>query len=429
MMSLPRVFPSFQIVPTRTGSTALAGLPLLAQLAESMGIIAMLDEHLHFLKRRRRGYSVWQVVLSLMLLLIAGGESLTDIHLLQADHSLRRLLGFARLPAATTLGSFLNRCTRRALLILGKVNARLALKSLGQRLISSVTLDFDATLIESHKQNAEYTYEKFPGYDPLLCFIAETGMVLRGLFRPGNASPGANALSFLRGSLKQLPPWVASVRIRSDSAWYNHKVMDYCQDRGVQFTITAVLTKPLVEAAQAIPERNWRYLDETNQVADTIHAVGDSKHAYRAIVLRTERRQLDAFTGAYSYYVIMTNINNWTPARIARWHRRRANAENIIKELKHGFGLNRLPCGDLLANAAYFEANLLAYNLVQLYKQLILPPGWQQCTIKTLRLRLLNVGAAVVRHARGLLLKVSVDHPYWQLLAHCRDKTVELAAS
>ena len=34
--------------------------------------------------------------------------------------------------------------------------------------------------------------------------------------------------------------------------------------------------------------------------------VGDSKHAYRATVLRTERRQLDAFTGAYSYYVIMT---------------------------------------------------------------------------------------------------------------------------
>jgi hypothetical protein len=125
----------------------------------------------------------------------------------------------------------------------------------------------------------------------------------------------------------------------------------------------------------------------------------------------------------------MTNINIWTPARIARWHRRRANAENIIKELKHGFGLNRLPCGDLLANAAYFEVNLLAYNLVQLYKQLVLSPNWQRCTIKTLRLRLLNVGAVVVRHARGLRLKISADHPYWQLLAHCRDKTFELAAS
>ena len=70
----------------------------------------------------------------------------------------------------------------------------MATKTLCHRLIRSVTLDFDATLIEAHKQDAEFTDEKFPGYDPLLCFVAETGMVLRGLFRPGNASPSANAL-------------------------------------------------------------------------------------------------------------------------------------------------------------------------------------------------------------------------------------------
>jgi len=422
-----KVFPRFQVVPARISTTAFAGLPLFARLAESLGLIPALDERLHFLKRRQRGYSVWQFVLSLMLLLIAGGESLTDIQLLQSDCSLKRLLGWPRLPVATTLGQFLRRFTRRALGALATANARLATKTLCHRLFQSVTLDFDATLIEAHKQDAEFTYEKFPGYDPLLCLVAETGMVLRGLFRPGNASPSANALSFLRGSLKLLPPRVSSIRVRSDSAWYNHRVMDYCHDRGVYFTITAVLTEPLIEAAKAIPERLWHYLDQTNQVAETIYVVGDSVRAYRAIVLRTELKQTDAFTGAYSYYVIMTNISDWTPAQVARWHRRRANAENIIKELKHGFGINRLPCGELLANAAYFEANLLAYNLVQLYKQLVLPAGWQQCTIKTLRLRLLNIGAVVVRHARELQLKVPADHPYWQLLAHSRDKILRLA--
>lgn len=404
----------------------MAGLPLVARLAESSGVIPMIEEQLHFLKHRQRGYSIWQPVLSLMLVLIAGGECLTDIQLLESDHGLKRLLGFARLPAATTLGSFLYRFTRRALMALSKVTAHLARKSLTRRPLQAVTLDFDATLIESHKRQAEYTYEKFPGYDPLLCIIAETGMVLSGLFRPGNAAPSANALSFLRSSLKLLPARAANVRIRSDSAWYNLRVMDYCHDRGVRFTITAVATEPLIEAARAIPEKCWRYLDQTNQVAETTHVVGDGVRAYRAIVLRSALKQTDAFTGAYSYYVIMTNINDWTPARVVRFHRRRANAENVIKELKHGFGLCRLPCGDLLANAAYFEANLLAYNLVQLYKQLILPAGFKQYTIKTLRLRLLNVGATVVRHARGLLVKVSSDHPYWQLLAHCREKTFEL---
>jgi hypothetical protein len=424
---MAKVFPRFQLVPTRTSTTAFAGLPLFAHLAESLGLIPALSQRLHFLKRRQRGYAVWQFVLSLMLLLIAGGESLTDIQLLQADRSLKRLLGWPRLPAATTLGQFLHRCTRRALKALSTVVTFLAIKAIQQRLIDSLTLDFDATLLEAHKKLAQYTYEKFPGYDPLLCFVAETGMVLTGLFRPGNASPSGNALSFLRSSLKRLPPWVASIRLRSDSAWYNHQVMDFCHDRGIHFTIAAVLTEPLLEAARAIPEESWCYLDKTNEVAETVHVVGDSVRAYRAIVLRSPLKQTEMFTGAYSYYVIMTNITDWTPAQVARWHRRRATAENIIKELKHGFGLGRLPCGELLANAAYFEANLLAYNLVQIYKRLVLPAGWQQCTIKTVRLRLINLGAVVVRHARRLALKVPSDYPYWQLLAHSRDKILRLA--
>jgi len=112
-VSLVKVFPRFQIAPARISTTAFAGLPLFARLAESLGLIPALEERLHFLKRRQRGYSVWQFVLSLTLLLIAGGESLTDIQLLQSDRSLKRLLGWPRLPVATTLGQFLHRFTPR----------------------------------------------------------------------------------------------------------------------------------------------------------------------------------------------------------------------------------------------------------------------------------------------------------------------------
>ena len=149
-----KVFPRFQVVPARISTTAFAGLPLFARLAESLGLIPALEQRLHFLKRRQRGYAVWQLALSLMLLLIAGGESLTDIQLLQADRSLKRLLGWSRLPAATTLGQFLHRCTRRAFGALSVVVTWLATKSLQRRLTGSVTLDFDATLIEAHKRDA-----------------------------------------------------------------------------------------------------------------------------------------------------------------------------------------------------------------------------------------------------------------------------------
>lgn len=421
-MSVTKIFPSFQISPGASGVTAFGGLPLIAHLAESTGVINAINQQLGGLKRRRRGYAVWQPLLSLVLLLVAGGDRLDDIRLLRSDRNLRRLLGQACLPAATTLGNFLRRFNRRSLAALSRISARLVTRVLLKRHITAVTLDFDATLIESHKQDAQMTYKGFRGYDPLLCFVAETGQVLRGLFRPGNASPAGNALSFLRGTLKLLPPWLSRITVRSDSAWYNHKLLDYCHARGIRFAITAVITDPLVETVKAIPEAQWRPLDRCKQkqtaseVAATYYVVGDGVRAYRLVALRRPARQTDAFYGAYTYHAVITNIEDVQPAALIRWHRKRANAENLIKELKLGLGLDNLPCGDLPANAAYFEANILAYNLVQTLKQVVLPAGWRQYTMKTLRVRLFTMGATVVRHARQLLLRVSAEHPHWQIL-------------
>ena len=421
-MSPAKVFPRFQISPGSSGVTAFGGLPLIAHLAESLGVIAAIDRQLGGLKRRRRGYAVWQPLLSLVLLLVAGGNRLDDIELLRSDRNLRRLLGQARLPAATTLGGFLRRFNRRSLAALSQVSASLVTRVLLKRHITAVTLDFDATLIESHKQDARMTYKGFRGYDPLLCFVAETGQVLRGIFRPGNASPSGNALSFLRGTLKLLPPWLSRISIRSDSAWYNHELLDYCHARRIRFAITAVITDPLVETLKAIPEAEWRPLDRDKQkkiaseVAVTYYVVGNGARAYRLVAVRRPARQSDVFRGAYDYYAVITNIEDTRPAALIRWHRKRANAENMIKELKLGLGLDNLPCGELLANAAYFEANILAYNLVQTLKQIVLPAGWRQYAMKTLRVRLFTMGATVVRHARQLLLRISAEHPYWQIL-------------
>jgi hypothetical protein len=103
------VFPRFQFVPARISIIVFAGLPVLARPFESVGVVPALEERLRFLERRQRGYSVGQFVLSLMLFAIAGGEGLTDVHLLQSDRSFNGLPGRPRLPAVTILGQFLNR--------------------------------------------------------------------------------------------------------------------------------------------------------------------------------------------------------------------------------------------------------------------------------------------------------------------------------
>ena len=425
---IQQIFPNFQIKITRSRITSFAGLSLIAHLANSLGIIKWIDEHLHFLKQRNRGYSVWESILSLILLLIAGGETLDEMKVLQADHGLKKLLAKPSLPAPTTMGEFLHKFNRKALKGIAIVNANLVRKVLSLKKLNTLTLDFDSTLIEAGKKEAMTTYEGFDGYNPLLCFISELKLVLRGLFRPGNASPAAHALSFLRGSLKLLPPRITTIMIRSDSAWYNYKVMDFCHDRGILFSITADMHSSLRQALEIIPEEEWLPFDETHEIAETVHVVNKSLRAYRVVALRKEAPQPDLFEGPYHYKAVITNRDDLQAKELIHWHRKRADSENIIKEQKHGFALKRLPCGTLLANAAFFQISILSYNLTQAFKLLLLPKGWHSFTVKTLRFRLLNMGAVVAKHARKLILKLPSNHPHRETLSNCRYRIIGIAA-
>jgi len=349
-----RMLPDFKVKMTGSAITSRGGLPLIAHLAESLGLMGWIEEHLSRLKQRNRGYSVAESILACMLSVVAGGESLDDTKVIAADRGLAKLLAKEAWPAPITLGELLRRFNRGALKALWSVNARLVGKILWVKKISTLTLDFDATLIESRKHEALKTYEGFGGYCPLLGFISELKLVLARLFRPGNASPAAHGLSFLKASLKLLPPWITQISIRSDSAWYNHSVMGFCHDRGILFCITADRRPGLIEELKALPDEHWQAFDDTHYIAKTVHVVGKSPRAYRLIALRTPAKQLHLFDGPYLYKAVVTNIDTWSARQIILWHRKRADSENIVKELKHGFALRRLPCGGLLANAAFF---------------------------------------------------------------------------
>lgn len=164
------------------------------------------------------------------------------------------------------------------------------------------------------------------------------------------------------------------------------------------------------------------------QIAQTVHALNRGSRAYRLIVEREPRRQLDAFRGPYFYHAIITNIPDRSARAISRWHRKRADQENLIKEAKSGFAMAHLPCGTLTANAAYFQIAVLAYNVVQAWKLLTLPTSWHRYTIKTLRFRLLRIAGLVVYHSRQLVLKLPHDHPFFHIFCESRLRTIGLAA-
>lgn len=92
-------------------------------------------------------------------------------------------------------------------------------------------------------------------------------------------------------------------------------------------------------------------------------------------------------------------------------HNQRGQAENFIKELLSGFGMESMPCGETYANAVFFRIGVIAYNLFLALKLLGLPAWWRTSTIATVRWKLYQVAARLVYHARQVLLKLvaSVD--------------------
>ena len=81
-------------------------------------------------------------------------------------------------------------------------------------------------------------------------------------------------------------------------------------------------------------------------------------------------------------------------------HRRHAEIENAIRDLKHGVGLNHLPSGRFAANAAWLAVQVMAHNIARWTARIGL--GEQVVTTKTLRRRFFSLAGRITRSARRL---------------------------
>ena len=423
----------YKVSTTEQTITSYAGLPLLMGMARSLG----LQEKLNGLKlkERERGYKPAEMIWTMMGLMQAGGVALDDVSLLRGDEGLSELLG--GMPAANTMGDFLRRFGNRTLYELGEIELETAVKVIRACGLKRVTLDVDAFFLESQKSDARMNYEGLWGYNPVAVSCGELKMPMAGLFRPGNASPMANLAGLLRRVMAALNRHGIEIRVRSDSAGYQAGVVRVCHEAGADFTITARKDEAVMLSIRSIQKGAWRRLESTawenrpTEIAETVHAFGaEDLPAYRLIVIRWPKEEKDLFDkDPYEYHAVFNNLNEWTAGLVLQFHRSRQDgSENVNKELSGGFGLSKLPCVEMRANAAYFQIALLANIVFCAFKHLALPEGWRTWTIKTARFKLIRLAGLVVRKARYLWLKISGHYPYRGVFEEVRGRLLGLWA-
>ena len=161
--------------------------------------------------------------------------------------------------------------------------------------------------------------------------------------------------------------------VRADRGCYAHALVAVCREMDVRYSITVRQHQSLRNLIEAIPEADWTpipyWMDGAADVAETSYTPFQSEPdaaPVRLIVRRvqpTPGSQLALFA-SYSYHGCITDRDGDTLALEAD-HRRHAEIENAIRDLKYGVGLNHLPSGRFAANGAWLAVQVLAHNLAR----------------------------------------------------------------
>jgi hypothetical protein len=398
----------FKLKKTRETLTSHAGLILFGEFIHGLGLCNLVDKYLPK-PGSNAGFKASTYVNPLLLMLHGGGRSLEDIRELRDDEGLCKLLDLHKVPSSDAYGDWFRRMgDNGGLYGLLHVNREVLRKGMKRDGIKGYTLDIDATGIEAEKYEAMRTYKGFKGYMPVLGHIAENRMVLGDEFREGNDSPLARNLEFIKYCEAQLPKGKRIKYFRSDSAAYQGKIIDYCIDKGIEFAIGGDLDHAVVALINEMPDENWREYED-GKIAETVHTMNKNKTAFRLIVV-SRPYQGDVFGDvdpANKYTVIATNRTE--PAEwVVEWYNQRCDcSENRIKELKIGFGMERMLCGQFKANAVFFRIGVIAYNLYKLFANNVLDKSWRKFQVQTVRWRLYQKAGKVVFHAGQMALKVN----------------------
>ena len=448
----------FKLQATAELLTANAGLAVFGEFARGVGVARWVEQYLPA-PGSAIGYAAADYVTPLMLMLCGGGRSLEDLRQIYADDGLRLLLKLDHTPSTDAVGDWLRRMGQAkgqgmgaGLSGLGQVNQRIVAQRLRQmeraeraeRTVNAGntrssestkhTLDIDASQIVAEKEAAKWTYKGEQGYMPIVGHLAEAGVVVHEEFRDGNAAPASGNLPFIKDCQKAMPSGHHVKRLRADSATYQADVFNYCEAQGIEFAIGGRWSPAVTALVQGIDKAQWKkYADCA--IAEVTHSMNETGKAFRLVVVRRQH-QADLFDEqgqpqeaklVIKYTLIASNFAaNYSADDIYIWYCQRGQAsENGIKELKIGFGMERMPCGQLGANAVFFRIGAITHNLFVLFKAVTLDPSWQRHQVQTVRWRLLHLAGKVIHSARGQILKVSAAA--LDILETIRRRTREFA--
>ena len=375
-----------------------AGLILPTTLARHLGLPQVVQECLDLGDAPGRA-NTGDKMLTLVASALAGGDCIDDADVLRTGGTAGALGCVVKAPS--TLGTFLRSFGWGHVRQLDRVSRELLAQAWAAGAgpgDAPLTIDLDSTICETYglaKEGARHhSYTGQRSYHPLLAIAAGTGDVLMSRLREGRANTARGSAHFLRETVSRVRYGGArgQLTVRADSGFYAHALVAVCREMDVRYSITVRQHQSLRNLIEAIPEADWTpipcWMDGAAAVAETTYTPFQSESdaaPVRLIVRRvqpTPGSQLALFA-SYSYHGFITDRDGDT-LELEADHRRHAEIENAIRDLKYGVGLNHLPSGRFAANGAWLAVQslprtrygVMAHNLVWYVGMRQTDPTW-----------------------------------------------------
>ncbi|OHV59937.1 transposase [Pseudofrankia sp. BMG5.36] len=372
-----------RVGPADRSLTGMAGLAVVGELVDRLGVVEVLDERVGRIKRRARGLSGGELLVGLAGAQLAGRASLSGLDRLRLDAVGGVLAGVPFAPsrtAARLAGRFRPAAWAGIEAAVGVLASRWLARLPAQRRSELVrgrpTIDLDSSDVEVYgrkKRGVAYTYEGRRASRPLLASWARTGLVLAADLLSGDEDVRPRCAGLLARALANLPAAVcAPPLVRADSGFFTGELARAAVAAGADFAIAAPRNTALWRAYAAVPEA--ARTDARDMRGAQVAAVGYTPAGWPpgtyTIIRRVKvpaaeisadprsrrRRTIPkgqlalALEGvadhAWAVSFLVTNIPADEPDGIValeHWFRGRADIETQIKDAKLGAGLRHLP--------------------------------------------------------------------------------------
>lgn len=352
--------------------------------------------------------------------LCCGYEDLNDHDVLRSDLLMQTAVGrVAALASSPTFSRLETRATRAQAVALHGV---LIEQFITRHRIapSELVLDIDASDVPLHgrQERAEFhAYYDHHCYLPLYVFCGQAMLacVLRRS-RIDAAKNAAAVIKLLVTRLRQAWPHVRIV-VRGDSGFCRQRLLRFCERAGAGYVI-GLARNARLHAVVAIAEA--MLVDEYAATGVKQRLIDD--FAYAAASWNRERRvitRLEYGAQGSNPRFVVTNLAGDAAELYERRYCARGEAENRIKEAQLDLFGTRASCHKFAANQLRLLLAALAYTLIERLRALALAgTELHSATAATIRMRLLKIGASIVRNTRRVRILLASHHPLRALFLH-----------